>query len=221
MLCPCGLGLQGPSWIDEFPQDRSVKVSRILEDAGLDLIFREARTHRAWLDRDVSDVLLQAIYDLAKLGPTSANCCPMRVVYVKSPGVKERLKPALAEGNVGKTMSAPVTAIVAHDMEFYEQLPRLSPHGNYRAMFAGKEQLIAETAVRNGSLQGAYLMIAARALGLDCGPMSGFDAAKVDAEFFPGGTTRSNFLCNLGYGDAEALIDRQPRLDFDEACSIL
>ena len=145
----------------------------------------------------------------------------MRVVFVKSPEAKERLKPALAPGNVEKTMSAPVTAIVAHDMEFYEELPRLAPHGDMRSMFAGKAGLIEETAFRNGSLQGAYLMLAARALGLDCGPMSGFDSAKVDAEFFPDGRIKSNFLCNLGYGDADKLHERQPRLAFDEACQIL
>jgi 3-hydroxypropanoate dehydrogenase len=196
-------------------------VSNILNDAGMDIIFRDARTHKNWLDDQVSDVLLEAVYDLAKMGPTSANTCPMRVVYVRSAAAKERLKPALAQGNVEKTMTAPVTAIIAYDMEFYEHLPRLAPQGDTRAMFAGKKGLIQETAFRNGSLQGAYFIVAARALGLDCGPMSGFDNAKLDAEFFPDGRFKSNFLCNLGYGDAGKLQKRAPRLAFDEACEVL
>ena len=196
-------------------------MGKILEDAGLDLLFRQARTYRAWRDEEVSDVLLQAVYDLTKMGPTSANCSPMRVVFVKSATAKERLRPALAKGNVEKTMTAPVTVIVADDLEFHEKLPQLAPHGDMRAMFAGKPDLIEETAMRNGSLQGAYLMLAARALGLDCGPMSGFDRKKVDEIFFPEGRIESNFLCNLGYGDKSALHPRQPRLAFDEACRIL
>ena len=195
-------------------------MSEILSDAGLDLIFREARTQNAWQDKPVNEVLLQAVYDLAKMGPTSANCSPMRLVFVTSPEAKERLRPALIEGNVEKTMAAPATAIVGYDTEFYEQLPRLFPHSDARAWFVGKEALIETTAFRNGTLQGAYLMLAARALGLDCGPMSGFDNAAVDRAFFPGGKVRSNFLCNLGYGDPEALFPRSPRLDFDEACRI-
>ena len=193
-------------------------MNRILDDAALDVIFREARTHRAWQDREVSDVLLQAVYDLARMGPTSLNCCPMRVVFVRSAEAKERLKPALVAGNVDKTMNAPVTAIIASDMEFYEQMPKLAPHGSFRDMYAGKDALISETAMRNGSLQGAYFIIAARALGLDCGPMSGFNATKVNDAFFEDSAYRVNFLCNLGYGDAAALKDRQPRLTFDEAC---
>lgn len=196
-------------------------MSQILSDRGLDLIFREARTHRAWRDQPVSDVLLQAVYDLAKLGPTSGNCCPLRVVFLRSAAAKARLKPALDEGNVKKTMTAPVTAIVAHDLMFYEELPRLAPHTDARSGFVGKEKLIAETAFRNGSLQGAYLIVAARALGLDCGPMSGFDRAAVDREFFPEARFRSNFLCNLGYGDPARLHPRAPRLAFDEACRVL
>lgn len=196
-------------------------MSNILNDAGMDIIFRDARTHRSWLQDEVSDVLLQAIYDLAKMGPTSANCSPMRVVYVKSAAAKERLRPALAKGNVEKTMAAPATAIIAHDLDFFEHLPKLAPHFDARAMFVGKDDLIAETAFRNGSLQGAYFIIAARALGLDCGPMSGFDNEKVDAEFFPGTGYKSNFLCNLGYGDPSKLRDRQPRLEFEEACEIV
>lgn len=196
-------------------------VSSILSDAGMDLMFRDARTHSAWRDQEVSDVLLEAVYDLAKMGPTSANCSPMRVVYLRSAEAKARLKPALAEGNVAKTMAAPATAIIAYDLEFYEQLPKLFPHADARAWFKGKPDHIEETAVRNGSLQGAYFIMAARALGLDCGPMSGFDNKVVDNTFFPAGKIRSNFLCNLGYGDADKLHPRSPRLAFDEACQSL
>lgn len=196
-------------------------MSSILSDAGMDLIFREARTHSAWRDQAVSDVLLEAVYDLAKMGPTSANCSPMRVVYVRSPEAKARLKPTLAEGNVAKTMAAPATAIVAYDLEFYEQLPKLFPHADARSWFKGKPDHIQETAFRNGSLQGAYFIMAARALGLDCGPMSGFDNVAVDKAFFPDGKIRSNFLCNLGYGDADQLHPRAPRLAFDEVCQSL
>ena len=192
-----------------------------LSDDAKDLIFRRARTHRAWLDRPVPDDLLRRVYELAAEGPTSANCSPMRVLFVKSREDKERLRPALTPGNVDKTMQAPVTAIIGHDLQFYELLPRLFPTADMRANFAGKPELIAATAFRNGSLQGAYLMLAARALGLDCGAMSGFDNAKVDAAFFPDGRVRSNFLCNLGYGDASKLGPRPPRLPFDDACRII
>lgn len=193
----------------------------ILDDAGLDLIFRNARTHKAWQDADVSDVKLQAIYDLMKMGPTSANCSPLRIQFVRSDEAKEKLKPALMEGNVDKTMSAPVTAILINDLEFYENLPRLFPHADARSWFVGKDQFIQETAMRNGSLQGAYFIIAARALGLDCGPMSGFSKQKVKQAFFPDKPWEANFLCNLGYGDVSALYEREPRLAFDEACEIL
>ena len=187
----------------------------------LDLILRKARTHRAWLDRPVPDDLLRRVYELAAEGPTSANCSPMRVLFVKSREAKERLRPALTPGNVDKTMQAPVTAIIGHDPQFYELLPRLFPAADMRANFIGKPELIAATAFRNGSLQGAYLMLAARALGLDCGAMSGFDNAKVDAAFFPDGRVKSNFLCNLGYGDASKLGPRPPRLPFDDACRFI
>jgi 3-hydroxypropanoate dehydrogenase len=193
----------------------------MLSDEGLDLIFRKARSHKAWLDRPVPDALLRRVYELACLGPTSANCSPMRVLFVTSREAKERLRPCLNPNNVDKTMQAPVTAIVAHDLEFYEQLPRLFPGADMRANFVGKPELIAATAFRNGSLQGAYLMLAARALGLDCGAMSGFDNAKVDAAFFPDGRVRSNFLCNLGYGDAGKLTPRAPRLAFEEVCRLI
>jgi 3-hydroxypropanoate dehydrogenase len=196
-------------------------VRPTLDETALDAIFRKARTHRAWLDQPVPEDLLRRVYDLAALGPTSANCSPMRVLFATSREAKERLRPALALGNVDKTMQAPVTAIVGHDLEFYDKLPRLFPTADMRAHFAGKPELIAVTAFRNGSLQGAYLMVAARALGLDCGAMSGFDNAKVDAAFFPDGRVKSNFLCNLGYGDPSKLGPRPPRLPFDEACRIV
>jgi len=191
----------------------------MLSDDGLDLLFRNARTHKVWLDRPVPDDLLRRVYDLARLGPTSANCSPMRLLFVKSREGKERLRPSLTPGNVDKTMQAPVTAIIGHAVDFYDELPRLFPAADMRANFAGKPEFAAVTAFRNGSLQGAYLMLAARALGLDCGGMSGFDNAKVDAEFFPEGRrVKSNFLCNLGYGDTSKLTPRGPRLSFDEVC---
>lgn len=196
-------------------------MSQILFSEALDQLFREARTHNGWLDRPVEDGLLREVYDLAKWGPTSANMCPLRVVFVKSKEAKERLKPALVPGNVDKTMAAPVTAILGHDLKFYDHLPRLFPHADARAWFVGNEEVIQTSAFRNGTLQAAYFMLAARALGLDCGPMSGFDNAQVDAAFFPGGDVRSNFLCNLGYGDAAKLYPRGPRFGFDEVCKIL
>ena len=196
-------------------------MSEILSDAGLDQIFRQARTFRAWRPDEVSDVLLEAIYDLAKMGPTTVNSGPMRVAFLRSKAAKEKLRPALDAGNVDKTMAAPVTAIIAYDLEFYEHFPKLAPRRDGRKIFAGKTELIDETAMRNGSLQGAYFIIAARALGLDCGPMSGFDRSKVDEAFFAGSTWRSNFLCNLGHGDPASLKPRAARLDFDEACRLL
>jgi 3-hydroxypropanoate dehydrogenase len=193
-----------------------------LIDDALDLIFRTARTHTAWLDKPVDDALLKQVYDLAKMGPTSANMCPMRIIFVKSPEAKERLKPALHAGNVDKTMAAPVTAIIGMDVHFYEKLPQLFPHADAKAWFKDLPENVQEyIALRNGSLQGAYFMLAARALGLDCGPMSGFDNAKVDAAFFAGTTIKSNFLCNLGHGDASQLHPRSPRLTFEEACKVI
>ncbi len=193
-----------------------------LSDKSLNLIFREARTHSIWLDKPVDDAVLEQVYDLAKLGPTSANMCPMRVIFVKSKAAKEKLKPALSAGNVDKTMAAPVTAIIGMDVHFYEKLPELFPHTDAKSWFKDlPENALEYMALRNGSLQGAYLMLAARALGLDCGPMSGFDNAKVDAAFFAGTTVKSNFLCNLGHGDATRLHPRSPRLSFDEACQIV
>ncbi|MFO1112726.1 MAG: malonic semialdehyde reductase [Rhodospirillales bacterium] len=190
------------------------------DDAALDVMFREARTHTAWQDRPVEEDVLRAAWDLAKMGPTSANCQPARIVFVVSAEAKEKLRPALIPTNVEKTMSAPATAIIAYDLAFYEQLPELYPFADARSWFAGNEALIASTAFRNGSLQGGYFILAARALGLDCGPMSGFDNAAVDAAFFAGTQVRSNFLCNLGYGDASKLRVRNKRLSFDEACRI-
>jgi 3-hydroxypropanoate dehydrogenase len=207
-----------------------------LTDEALNQIFREARTHGAWLDNPVSDETLRQLYDLMKWGPTSANGSPGRLVFLRTREAKERLRPALAPGNVEKTMAAPVTAIIAYDLLFFEKLPKLFPHApGMRDVFAQNPQLIEETAKRNSSLQGAYLIIAARSLGLDCGPMSGFDNAKVDEEFFgagkeragfeeeffPSGHVKSNFLCNLGYGDASKLFPRGPRLAFNEACTLL
>ena len=192
-----------------------------LSPEALDQLFNQARTHSHWLDKAVSDSTLFELYDLLKMGPTSANCCPARFVFVKSQDAKEKLKPCLAEGNVEKTMQAPVTAIVAHDMEFYEYLPELFPQTDARSWFAGKPKAIESNAFRNGSLQGAYLILAARSLGLDCGPMSGFSPAKVNEAFFEGTNWRANFLCNLGYGDDSRLYPRNPRLSFDQACRLL
>jgi 3-hydroxypropanoate dehydrogenase len=190
------------------------------DDSVLDELFREARTQNGWLDKPVSDAVLRELYDLAKMGPTSANCQPMRLVFLKSRAAKERLKPYLAPGNVDKAMAAPVTVIVAHDLEFYERLPELFPHADARSWFVGNDELIRSTAFRNGSLQGGYLILAARSLGLDCGPMSGFDNAKVDAAFFPDGKVKSNFLLSLGCGDPAKLFARSPRPTFESACRI-
>ncbi|MFH1157478.1 MAG: malonic semialdehyde reductase [Pseudomonadota bacterium] len=181
-------------------------------------IFTEARTHNGWLKEPVSDDVLRKVYDLAKFGPTSANCCPLRIVFVKTKAGKERLKPALAAGNLEKTMAAPVTAILAQDMKFYEHLPLLFPQTDAKAWFVGNDALIGETAMRDSSLQGAYFIIAARACGLDCGPMSGFDKEKVNLEFFGDGRMKVNFLCNLGGGDKTKLHPRNPRLNFEDVC---
>jgi 3-hydroxypropanoate dehydrogenase len=191
-----------------------------LPTATLDTLFREARTHYHWQDRRVEPALLRELYDLVKMGPTSANCSPARFVFVTSQEGKEKLRPCLDAGNVEKTMAAPVNVIIGMDMEFYEKLPQLFPHADARAWFAGQPQKIHDTAFRNSSLQGGYLILAARALGLDCGPMSGFDAKKLDEAFFAGTSIRTNFLCNLGYGTPEKLYPRSPRLDFAEACRV-
>lgn len=191
-----------------------------IDEQALAQLFATARTHNAWQPREVSDAQLQAIYDAMKWAPTSANCSPARIVFVKSVDAKQKLAPALAEGNLAKTLAAPVTAIIGSDYAFHEKLPYLFPHADAKSWFEGNQPLIDSTAFRNATLQGAYLMLAARALGLDCGPMSGFDNAKVDAAFFAGTKVRSNFLINLGYGDPAALFARSPRLSFAEACQI-
>ena len=193
--------------------------ARVADDA-LDLLFRNARTHNSWTDEPVPDAVLRQAYELARMAPTSANSSPMRIAFVRSKEAKERLRPALSQGNLEKTMKAPVTAIVAYDLEFYEQLPRLFS-AEARGWFAGSAEAIRTTAFRNGSLQGAYFMIAARMLGLDCGPMSGFDAAKVDGEFWAGTKVKTNFICNLGHGDPSKVMGRLPRFDFADACKLL
>lgn len=195
-------------------------MAEALDEAGLNLLFRNARTHTAWLDEPVTDETLNSVYDHLRWGPTSANCSPLRIIFVKSAKAKERLRPHLSAGNVDKTMAAPATAILAQDMAFYNQLPRLFPHRDVRSDFVGKDDHIRQTAFRNSSLQGGYFILAARALGLDCGPMSGFNSQTLDTEFFPNQPFESNFLCNLGYGDRDKLHPRGPRLEFDEACSI-
>ena len=196
-------------------------LSNILSDTDLGILFRDARTYSQWLDKDVSPILLEAIYDLVKMGPTSLNSSPLRILYLTTSESRERLRPALSAGNLDKTMAAPVTAILAYDTRFYDLLPKLFPHADVRGSFEGRPAHSETTGFRNSSLQGAYFIIAARAVGLDCGPMSGFDNEKLDAEFFPDGRFKSNFLCNLGYGDASKLRPRSPRLDFEEACQIL
>ena len=199
-------------------------------------LFHDARTHSAWIDQSVTDETLRELYDALKWGPTSANASPARFVFLRTAKGKERLRPSLSPGNIEKTMTAPVTVIVAYDLLFYEKLPTLFPHSpGMRDLFAANPALIEVTARRNSSLEGAYLMLAARALGLDCGPMSGFDNAKLDEEFFgagkecegceqeffPTGHVKSNFLCNLGYGDPSKLFPRSPRLEFSEACTLM
>lgn len=190
-----------------------------LDDDAIDLILRGARSHYAWTDRPVPRTLLERLYAIVAAGPTSMNCCPARFVFVTSAAGKARLAKALKPKNVEKMTAAPVTAIVAHDLDFWRHLPFLFPHEDRRPFFEGKAAHAAETAFRNATLQGAYLIIAARALGLDVGPMSGFTNAMVDEEFFVGTTLRSNFLCNLGYADEEALFQKLPRFAFDEVCS--
>lgn len=192
-----------------------------LSNEALDTLFREARSHNGWQDTPVTDEQLHQIYDLMKMGPTSANTCPARLLFIKSVEAKERLKPCLAEGNVEKSMTAPVVALIGMDMEFYEHLPRLFPHTDARSWYAGKPEAIYNTAFRNSSLQGAYFIMAARSLGLDCGPMSGFDAEKLEAEFFTDGKIKANFICAVGHGDTSKIFPRSPRLEFDEACSVL
>ena len=192
-----------------------------LDDAALDQLFRNARTYNAWLPKPVPTDTLRALYELVKWGPTSANTSPLRVVFVQSREAKERLLACMNPGNVEKTRQAPVTALLGMDMAFHEKLPRLFPHTDARSWFVGKPAVIQATAFRNSSLQGGYFILAARALGLDCGPMSGFNEDRLNAEFFSGGTVKANFVCNLGHGDPASLLGRSPRLPFDEACSIV
>lgn len=192
-----------------------------LDQPALDLLFREARTHNVWSDQPVGDAILRQIHDLMKIAPTSMNMSPARIIFVKSEAAKQRLKPALVSGNVEKTMTAPVCAIIGHDLAFWEHLPRLFPHKDMTGMFRGNPEMTVEAAFRNGSMQGAYLILAARAVGLDCGPMSGFDNAAVDEAFFAGTSVKSNFLCNLGHGVGDGLFPRAPRFDFAEVCRIL
>jgi 3-hydroxypropanoate dehydrogenase len=196
-------------------------MTKALDQAAFDQLFLEARTQNAWKEGEIRDETLRRLFDIVKMAPTSANCSPARYVFVKSPEAKERLKPHLSGGNLEKTMAAPVTVIIANDMEFYEHLPKLFPHTDAKSWFTSNGDLIRETAFRNATLQGGYMIIAARALGLDCGPMSGFDQAGVDEEFFKGTTYKSNFLLNLGQGDPSALFQRSPRFEFDEVASIL
>ncbi len=192
-----------------------------LDEESLNTLFREARTYNGWQEKPVPADKIKALYDLLKFGPTSANCCPARFVFISSPEAKQRLSPHMDEGNRKKTMAAPVTVIVAYDLDFYEHMPKLFPHTDAKSWFVGKPDFIRETAARNGTLQGGYLIMAARSVGLDCGPMTGFNFKGVKEEFFPDKNWQPNFLCNLGYGTTENLFPRSPRFDFDEVCEIL
>jgi 3-hydroxypropanoate dehydrogenase len=199
----------------------NARMAEPLDQSALETLFLEARTMNKWHDKEVPDALLHRLVDIMKMGPTSANCSPARLVFAKSKQAKEKLKPHLSAGNADKTMAAPVCVIIGQDLEFYEHLPKLFPHDNAKAWFEGQPEKIRETAFRNATLQGGYLILAARALGLDCGPMSGFDPDGVDKKFFGGTNIKSNFLCNLGYGDPAGLFPRSPRFDFDEIASIV
>ena len=192
-----------------------------LDTIALETLFSHARSHNGWQDKDISDELLTQLYDLFKMGPTGANSCPARILFIRSAAAKEKLKDCLQEGNIEKSMTAPVVAVIAMDMKFYEQLPLLFPHTDAKSWFEGKTEKIRHSAFRDSTLQGAYLMMAARSLGLDCGPMSGFDNKKFDEVFFKDTDNESLFLCALGYGDASKLHPRGPRLDFSQVCKIL
>lgn len=192
-----------------------------LGDDGLDLLFRSARSHHGWQDRPVTDQEIRDLYDIVKWGPTSANGNPARFIFVRSPEAKEKLSQCVKPGNVPKILAAPVTVIIAYDVEFWTELPKLHPHQDMTHMFRDKQAHAEKTALRNSSLQGAYFMIAARAMGFDVGPKSGFDNAKVDEAFFAGSSLKSNFLCSFGYADEKAIFQRLPRFDFDEACKII
>ncbi|HTD05048.1 malonic semialdehyde reductase [Undibacterium sp.] len=195
---------------------------KTLAEDSLDLLFRRARSHNGWRDQPVDDELLVQTYDLMKMGPTSVNSSPARIIFLRSEAAKQRLRPALSAGNIDKVMTAPVVAIIAYDLNFHDKLPQLFPHNpGIGSLFAANPELAEITAFRNGSLQGAYFMLAARSLGLDCGPISGFDAAAVNREFFADGKLKVNFLCNVGFGDYGKIFPRSPRLDFAQACSLL
>ncbi len=193
----------------------------LLGEKGDQILFKNARTYHHWTNKLIDGGILKNVYDLFKWGPTSTNMCPLRLLFITSVEAKEKLKTGLMDANILQTMQAPVTAIIAYDIKFYEKLDYLSPHNHARTWFEGNEALIHEAALLNSSLQGAYFMLAARAYGLDCGPMSGFDRAKIDQVFFENTNWRSYFLCNLGYGDPTSLHPRAPRLEFDEACQII
>jgi len=196
-------------------------IKPVLSDNALEQLFRNARSFNGWLDDEVNDIQLQGIVDLMKMAPTSANCQPVRLLFLKSDEAKNRLKPHLIESNVEKVMTAPAVVIIGHDLEFYENLPKWFPHTDARSWFVGNQALIETTAFRNGTLQGAYLMLAARALGLDCGPMSGFDNAAVDKDFFADSPIKSNFICGIGYGDPKSIFERSPRPSFADLAKIL
>lgn len=202
------------------PEILPTAITRLSEPS-LDQLFREARTHSFWQSTPVTVETLREVYDLARMGPTSANTSPARFVFITTDNAKQRLLPAMAPGNLDKTRTAPVVVLIAHDVEFYEHLPKLFPQVDAKSWFVGNTSMIDATAFRNSSLQGAYFMLAARALGLDCGPMSGFDPDKINKEFFPDGKWKVNFICNLGYGEPGKLFPRNPRLSFDEACRVL
>lgn len=195
---------------------------QVLPDQVLDQLFRKARSHNRWQDREITDAQLQQIYDLMKMGPTSLNSCPARIVFVRSEEAKQRLKPCLNEGNVTKSMTAPVVAIIGMDLEFYTKLNKLWPHSpEAPSWYIGKPEKTRETAFRNSTLQGAYFIMAVRSLGLDAGPMTGFNFEKMDETFFPDGKVKSNFICAIGYGDDNKLYPRGPRLDFEETCTVI
>ena len=193
-----------------------------IDQVTLDQLFFDARSYNGWLDTPVTDEQLKRLYAILRMGPTSFNCCPARFVFLRTPDAKERMKPHLRPNNVKKTLTAPVVTIIAHDTEFYEEMPKLVPYRpDARELFVGDEERTKATAFRNGTLQGGYFLLAARAVGLDCGPMSGLDNQGVDQEFFPDGRFKSNFICGLGQGDPESIFDRLPRFEFDEACTLL
>lgn len=193
----------------------------MLSSDGLDILFNKARSHNGWLDKTVSNTQIEQIYQLLKFAPTAANTCPMRITFIKSSKAKARLKPHLDEGNISKAMSAPAVAIISYDTEFYEKLEFLFPHTDAKSWYLGKPEKIKSTGEMNATLQGAYFIIAARAVGLDCGPMGGFNPLTLDQEFFPDGKTKSIFLCGIGYGDHSKIFSRSPRLSFEQACEII